>query len=315
MHLEVLPFECDSHCQMLCASKKPLSVESLSCVWLCDPMDCSMPAFPVHQNSQSSLKLMSSSLWCHPTISYSVAPFSSCLQSFPASRSFQMSQLSTCLGFILDTPTQLILAWENPWTEKGAWWPTDHGVAEELDTTEQLNINKPWLTERESEAAQSRPTLCHPGDCTILPVSSIHGIFQSKSVGVGSRSLLQRIFPTWGSNPGLPRCRQPLSRLRHQGSSALREMAWPARSVFIPSSLSLPDTTPAGFAARDTAPQPPALRERPRVPCESAPGCLPLPPTGSADSGPPGLRRRTGDLRRPPGVKASREARSSRNPT
>ena len=34
-----------------------------------------------------------SSQWCHPTISYSVVPFSSCLQSFPASGSFQMSQL------------------------------------------------------------------------------------------------------------------------------------------------------------------------------------------------------------------------------
>ena len=32
------------------------------------------------------------SQWCHPTISSSVVPFSSCLQSFPPSRSFQMSQ-------------------------------------------------------------------------------------------------------------------------------------------------------------------------------------------------------------------------------
>ena len=31
--------------------------------------------------------------WCHPTISFSVIPFSSCLQYFPASRSFPMSQL------------------------------------------------------------------------------------------------------------------------------------------------------------------------------------------------------------------------------
>ena len=30
--------------------------------------------------------------WCHPTISFSVVPFSSCLQSFPASGSFQMSR-------------------------------------------------------------------------------------------------------------------------------------------------------------------------------------------------------------------------------
>ena len=35
------------------------------------------------------------SRWCHPTISSSVVPFSSCLQSFPASGSFQMSQLFT----------------------------------------------------------------------------------------------------------------------------------------------------------------------------------------------------------------------------
>ena len=34
-----------------------------------------------------------SSQWCHPTISSSVIPFSSCPQSFPASGSFQMSQL------------------------------------------------------------------------------------------------------------------------------------------------------------------------------------------------------------------------------
>ena len=33
-----------------------------------------------------------SSHWCHPTISSSVIPFSSCLKSFPASGSFQMSQ-------------------------------------------------------------------------------------------------------------------------------------------------------------------------------------------------------------------------------
>ena len=35
------------------------------------------------------------SWWCHPTISSSVSPFSSCLQSFPASGSFPMSQFFT----------------------------------------------------------------------------------------------------------------------------------------------------------------------------------------------------------------------------
>ena len=36
--------------------------------------------------------------WCHPTISSSVSPFSSCLQSFPVSGSFPMSQLFTSGG-------------------------------------------------------------------------------------------------------------------------------------------------------------------------------------------------------------------------
>ena len=39
-----------------------------------------------------------SSRWCHPTISSSVVPFSSCPQSFPASGSFQMSQFFTSGG-------------------------------------------------------------------------------------------------------------------------------------------------------------------------------------------------------------------------
>ena len=38
------------------------------------------------------------SQWCHPTISSSVAPFSFCLQSFPASGSFPMSWLFTSNG-------------------------------------------------------------------------------------------------------------------------------------------------------------------------------------------------------------------------
>ena len=38
------------------------------------------------------------SRWCHPTISSSVVPFSSCPQSFPASGSFQMSHLFTSGG-------------------------------------------------------------------------------------------------------------------------------------------------------------------------------------------------------------------------
>ena len=41
------------------------------------------------------------SRWCHATISSSVIPFSSCLQSFPASGSFQISQVAKVLEFQL----------------------------------------------------------------------------------------------------------------------------------------------------------------------------------------------------------------------
>ena len=57
------------------------SVQSLSHVQLCDPMDCSTPGLPpspspgVHSNSCPL------SQWCHPTISSSVISFSSLLQS------------------------------------------------------------------------------------------------------------------------------------------------------------------------------------------------------------------------------------------
>ena len=42
--------------------------------------------------------------------------------------------------------------------------------------------------------------------------------FPGKSTGVGCHFLLQGIFPTQGSNPGLPHCRQTLYPLSHQGS-------------------------------------------------------------------------------------------------
>ena len=49
-------------------------------------------------NYKSSPKPIALSRWCHPTISSSVVPFSSCPQSFPASESFQMSYLLPSAG-------------------------------------------------------------------------------------------------------------------------------------------------------------------------------------------------------------------------
>ena len=74
-------------------------VQSLCCVWLF--------VIPWAAACQASLPFTSPevcsnscpvSLWCHPTISSSVVPFSSCPQSFPASRSFPLSLLFASSG-------------------------------------------------------------------------------------------------------------------------------------------------------------------------------------------------------------------------
>ena len=76
-------------------------VQSSSVAQLCpalwDPVDCSMPDFPVppgsYSNSCPSSQWCHFLLqWCHPAILSSVVLFSSHLQSFPASGSFLMSQ-------------------------------------------------------------------------------------------------------------------------------------------------------------------------------------------------------------------------------
>ena len=64
-----------------------------SCSTLCNPVDCSTPRFPVHHQLPVFLNSCPLSQWCHPTISSSVAPFSSCPPSFPGSGSFPVSQL------------------------------------------------------------------------------------------------------------------------------------------------------------------------------------------------------------------------------
>ena len=69
-------------------------VQSLNHVWLfVTPMVCSMPGFPVLHHLPEFSHSCPLSWSSHPTISSSVAPFSSCPQSFPASGSFPMSQL------------------------------------------------------------------------------------------------------------------------------------------------------------------------------------------------------------------------------
>ena len=60
-------------------------------------LPCRLPIFGACSNSCPS------NHWCHPTTSSSVVPFSSCLQSFPASGSFPMSQFFASGGQSIGT--------------------------------------------------------------------------------------------------------------------------------------------------------------------------------------------------------------------
>ena len=73
---------------------------------------CPSPTPGIHLNPCPS------SWWCHPTTSSSVVPFSSCPQSFPASGSFQMSQLFASGGLRHTTNISLKTASFLGWK----WW-------------------------------------------------------------------------------------------------------------------------------------------------------------------------------------------------
>ena len=62
---------------------------------------------------------------------------------------------------------------------------------------------------------QSCLTLCDPMDCN-PPGSSVHGDSPGKNTGVACQALLQNIFPTRGSNPGLSHCKWIIYHLSHQ---------------------------------------------------------------------------------------------------
>ena len=64
-------------------------------------------------------------------------------------------------------------------------------------------------------------SLCDPMDST-PPGSSVHGVLQQE-YWMGCHALLQGIFPTQGSNPGLLHCRQILYQLSYVRSPFLEE--------------------------------------------------------------------------------------------
>ena len=72
----------------------------------------------------------------------------------------------------------------------------------------------PGEKKEKNEVAQWYPTLCNPMDCSPTKLLCPWD-FPGNSTGMDCHFLLQGIFLTQGSNPGLPLCRQTLYCLRN----------------------------------------------------------------------------------------------------
>ena len=90
-------------------------------------------------------------------------------------------------------------------------------------------------------------TLCDLMNCSPLG-STVHGDSPGKNAGVGFHALLEGIFPTQGSKPGLPRCRWILYRLSHQGSLLIYTSYW-----YIPIQMAKVQKTDNTNSAEDTS--------------------------------------------------------------
>ena len=111
LHLEIFPYEgvdraCSPHMKYKTWNFRSVQFSSVAqsdTLWPHGLQDtrppCLSPTPGVYPNSCPLNR------WCHPAISSSVVPFSSCPQSFPASRSFQMSQVLASGGQIIGVST------------------------------------------------------------------------------------------------------------------------------------------------------------------------------------------------------------------
>ena len=153
-------------------------------------------------------------------MSSSVVPFSSCLQSFPASWSFPMSWLFASGGQRTGTSASASVL---PMNIQGIFFRIDwfdlHAVQGTL---------KGLLQHLSSKASIHMLLIIHEiKSCSVMSKSlGPHGLYSpwnspGQNTGVGNLSLLQGILQTQGSNQGLLHCRQILYHLGYQGSPSL----------------------------------------------------------------------------------------------
>ena len=138
-----------------------------------------------------------SNWWCRPTISSPIVPFSSWLQSFPASGSFPRSCSLHQVAKVLELQLQ-------PQSSNGysgvTFFRIDWFHLSAVQGTQESSLTPQFWN-------------------TCIPVAdSFWYLAKLKNTGVHNHFLLQEIFPTPGSNLSLLHGRQILYHLRHQRS-------------------------------------------------------------------------------------------------
>ena len=147
-------------------------------------MDHSTPGLPVHSPTPGVYSNSSPwSRWFHPTTSSSVVPFSSCLQSFPASGSFQMSQLLASVQF--SSVAQSCLTLCDPMNHSTPGLPVRHQLPESTQThvhrvDDAIQLSHPLLSLSPPALNLSQ----HQG--LFKWVSCLHEVAKLQSIGVSA---------------------------------------------------------------------------------------------------------------------------------
>ena len=171
------------------------------------------------------------SRWCHPTISSSIVPFSSCLQSFPASGSFPMSQFFTSGGQRIGVSASASVL---PMNMQG-WFPLGLPGLSSLQSKE----SQEFYSGSQFESADSSAlSLLYGSVCESRSVMSdslqpqtIQSMEFSRP-GVGCLSFPSTAdFPNPGIKPRSPALQVVLYQLNHEGSPRILEwVAYPFSS-------------------------------------------------------------------------------------
>ena len=153
-------------------------------------MNRSTPGLPVHHQLPEFTQTRPSSRWCHPAISSSVVPFSSCPQLLPGWGSFPKSQLFAWGG---QSTGASALASFLPKNSQG-WSPLERtgwislqsrGFSRVFSNTtvQKHQFLGAWLSTAAAAAKslQSCPTLCNPRDGS-PPGSPVPGILQARTL-------------------------------------------------------------------------------------------------------------------------------------